>query len=166
MERRSRKPGMLKRNETAHFDLLSWFEGESLAEGVFEDRKGRVKRRFHVEMIGRPTPEGLILEERFFFDDGERQERTWHLTRGDGLTFSGTCHDAVSRAAGHFAPGAAYLTSELRLAVGSRRIAMRFDDVFYDAGKGMMLNRSTVSKWGIRLGQVLILFRKPLQLSP
>ena len=37
---------------------------------------------------------------------------------------------------------------------------MRFDDVFYDTGDGTVLNRSTVSKWGIRLGQVLILFRK------
>ncbi len=37
---------------------------------------------------------------------------------------------------------------------------MRFDDVFYDTGDGTVLNRSTVSKWGIRVGQVLILFRK------
>lgn len=37
---------------------------------------------------------------------------------------------------------------------------MTFKDVFYDTGAGTVLNRSTVSKWGIRLGQVLILFRK------
>lgn len=157
---------MLKRNETAHFDLLAWFEGETFAEGVFEDRKGRAKRRFHVAMQGRPTPDGLILEEHFTFDDGERQARTWTLTRGDGLGFTGTCEDAVSRAEGRFATGAAYLKSELRLAVGSRQIAMRFDDAFYAIGKGMVLNRSAVSKWGIRIGQVLILFRKAAQLSP
>lgn len=157
---------MLKRNETAHFDLLAWFEGETEAEGVFEDRRGRVKRRFRVAMTGRPIPDGLILEEHFVFDDGEHQERTWRLTRGDGLTFDGTCHDAVSRAEGRFATGVAYLKSELRLAVGARQIAMKFDDAFFDIGKGMVLNRSTVSKWGIRVGQVLILFRKRDQLSP
>ena len=48
----------------------------------------------------------------------------------------------------------------LRLKVGKRLVAMHFDDVFYEAGDGAVLNRSTVSKWGIRLGQVLILFRK------
>jgi hypothetical protein len=62
---------------------------------------------------------------------------------------------------GRFEAGRAYLKSELRLAVGSRKIAMTFDDVFYETGDGTVLNRSTVSKWGIKLGQVLILFRKP-----
>jgi hypothetical protein len=37
---------------------------------------------------------------------------------------------------------------------------MRFDDAFYEAGAGLVINRSTVSKWGIRVGQVLIVFRK------
>ena len=39
-------------------------------------------------------------------------------------------------------------------------IAMDFADLFYDTGGGTVLNRSTVSKWGVRVGQVLILFRK------
>ena len=63
-------------------------------------------------------------------------------------------------AQGRIAEGVAYLSSELRLRVGKREIAMRFDDAFYAAGPNEVLNRSTVSKWGIRLGQVLIVFRK------
>ena len=43
---------------------------------------------------------------------------------------------------------------------------MRFDDAFYQAGPGLVLNRSTMSKWGIRLGQILIQFRKADQRSP
>jgi hypothetical protein len=152
---------MLKRNEAAHFDLLSYFEGSTQAFGVFESRSGLLKRRFHVDMTGRTDGNTLVLAERFLFDDGERQERTWTLTRGEGQTFTGLCEDAVSEATGRFEPGRAFLKSCLQLKVGSRRIAMQFDDVFYDAGDGGVLNRSTVSKWGIRLGQVLIVFRKP-----
>jgi hypothetical protein len=151
---------MLKRNEAAHFDLLSYFEGRTHASGVFEGGGGRQKRRFSVDMTGRAEGSTLVLEEHFLFDNGERQERTWTLTRGDGQTFTGTCEDSVAEARGRFEPGRAYLDSSLRLKVGSRLIAMRFEDVFYDAGEGAVLNRSTVSKWGIRLGQVLILFRK------
>ncbi|MCA3574146.1 MAG: DUF3833 family protein [Aestuariivirga sp.] len=151
---------MLKRNDAAHFDLLSYFEGRTLASGVFEGRGGQLKRRFTVDMMGRAEGSTLILEEHFLFDNGERQERTWTLTRGDGQSFTGTCEDAVSEARGRFEQGRAYLDSELRLKVGNRLIGMRFEDVFYDAGEGAVLNRSTVSKWGIRVGQVLILFRK------
>lgn len=152
---------MLKRNEAAYFDLLSYFEGKTHATGVFEGRSGLLKRRFSVDMTGRRDGQTLVLGEQFIFEDGERQQRTWILVRGEGQSFTGTCEDAVSEAHGHFDEGRAYLTSSLRLKVGSRLIAMSFDDVFYDAGNGTVLNRSTVSKLGIRLGQVLILFRKP-----
>jgi hypothetical protein len=151
---------MLKRNEAAHFDLLSYFEGNTHASGMFESRGGALKRRFSVDMTGRTEGDTLVLDETFLFDDGERQKRTWTLTRGQDLNFSGTCEDSISPAHGAFAQGCAYLTSNLLLKVGSRLVAMRFDDVFYDTGNGAVLNRSTVSKWGIRVGQVLILFRK------
>jgi len=157
---------MLKRNDTAPFDLLSWLEGRSLAQGVFEDRKGRVRRRFSVEMTGTPVGSTLRLDERFVFDDGERQERTWLLTRGVGGSFTGRAGDSASEASGRFERGVAYLRSELLLRIGSRRVAICFDDAFYEAGPGLVLNRSTMSKWGIRLGQILIQFRKDGQRSP
>jgi hypothetical protein len=157
---------MLKRNDTAPFDLLSWLEGRTLAVGVFEDRKGRVRRRFTVDLTGTADGNSLRLDERFLFDDGERQERTWMLTRGAGGTFTGRAGDSVSEAQGRFGEGVAYLASELRIKVGSRHVAMCFDDAFYAAGPGLVLNRSTMSKWGIRLGQILIQFRKDDQRSP
>ena len=158
--------GMLKRNDSAPFDLLSWLEGRTHARGVFEDRRGRVRRRFTIEMDGRAEGNTLRLHERFLFDDGERQERTWVLTRGPGGTFSGRAEDSVSAARGRFEEGVAYLESQLRLKIGSRRIAMNFDDAFYESGPGLVLNRSTISKWGIRLGQILIQIRKDDQRSP
>ena len=157
---------MLKRNDTAPFDLLSWLEGRTLAEGVFEDRGGRVRRRFTVELNGMAEANALRLNERFIFDNGERQERTWVLTRGPDRSFIGRAEDSVSEARGRFDEGVAYLSSRLWLKVGKRKIAMHFDDAFYPAGPGLVLNRSTMSKWGIRLGQILIQFRKADQRSP
>jgi len=157
---------MLKRNDTAPFDLLSWLEGRTLAEGVFEDRGGRVRRRFTVELNGTADANSLRLNERFIFDNGERQERTWVLTRGPGRIFTGRAEDSVSEAHGRFDEGVAYLSSKLWLKAGKRKIAMHFDDAFYPAGAGLVLNRSTMSKWGIRLGQILIQFRKADQRSP
>lgn len=157
---------MLKRNDTAPFDLLSWLEGRTLADGVFEDRGGRVRRRFMVELNGTAEANTLRLHERFVFDNGERQERTWVLTRGADRSFTGRAEDSVSEARGRFDEGVAYLSSELWLKIGKRSLAMHFDDAFYEAGPGLVLNRSTMSKWGIRLGQILIQFRKDDQRSP
>jgi len=151
---------MLKRNDSACFDLLTYFEGRTLASGVFEGRDGTPRRRFEVELTGTVQGSLLLLEEHFLFDDGERQQRTWRLLRGSGQDFTGHCDDSIGEARGSFECGRATLDSTLRLKVRNRSIPMTFKDVFYDTGAGTVLNRSTVSKWGIRLGQVLILFRK------
>lgn len=157
---------MLKLNDDAVFDLLSWLEGRTFAEGVFEDRKGRLRRRFTVEMNGRADGGKLTLEENFVFDDGERQRRVWTLHRGSGHTFSGRSDDSASDARGSFETGVAYLASELKIKVGNRAVAMRFDDAFYVMAGGGVLNRSKVMKWGIALGQVVMALRKKDQRSP
>ena len=157
---------MLKRNDMAPFDLLSWLEGHTQALGVVEDRRGRPRRRFSVEMTGTADGTTLRLHERFVFDDGERQERTWLLIRDGDRSFTGRAEDSVSEARGRFEPGVAYLSSELKLKIGKRSVALRFEDAFYEAGPGLVLNRSTMSKWGIGLGQILIQFRKFDQRSP
>ena len=106
---------MLKRNEATNFDLLTYFEGKTLASGIFESRSGDVKRRFTVEMMGRADGSTLVLEEQFDFDDGERQQRIWTLTRGNSQSFTGTSVDSVSEAQGGFEQGRAYMRSSLRL---------------------------------------------------
>ena len=152
---------MLKWNDTAVFDLLTFFEGKTMGEGVFEDRQGNAKRRFTIDVTGRGDRTELLLDERFDFDDGEVQHRTWRLRRGEGDDFTGRCADAVGDAIGRFDQDKAFMVSTLRLPVGSRMMALRFSDAFYRTGPRTMLNRSIVSKWGVRIGLVLIGFRKP-----
>lgn len=151
---------MLKRIDTDRFDLLDYFDGQLRASGVFEDRAGRLRRRFDVEITGQGDGSRLILHELFRFDDGECQNRVWCLKREGENGFSGTAEDCVGEATGGFGVGRAWMRSTLRLKVGHRLLAMDFSDVFYDAGKGRVLNRSVVSKWGVRLGLVLIMFEK------
>lgn len=151
---------MLKRNDSSRFDLLAYFEGRTLAHGVFEDRKGRVKRRFNVEMTGRWEAGAMVVDEDFLFDDGERQQRCWTLMPKSDTEFTGRCPDSLSEARGSLSDGCAHFRSSLRIKAGGRLISMDFDDAFYDSGDGLVLNRSTVSKWGFRLGQILIAFRK------
>ena len=70
---------MLKRldphTDSATFDLLTFLEGETRADGVFEDRSGRLKRHFTVETGGRVDGNRLTLDESFRFGDGEEMQR-------------------------------------------------------------------------------------------
>lgn len=146
---------------SVRFDLLDFFEGPTFADGIFEDRAGRLKRRFTVDLLGTVSGNQLVLDEAFRFDDGSNERRVWTLVRGTEGRFAGTCADAVGPAVGHQDSASASMRSVLRLSVGNRRIAMKFDDVFHPLDERTVLNRSFLSKWGVRVGQVMILFRKP-----
>ena len=143
------------------FDLFMFLEGKTLADGVFEDRGGRLKRRFVVQTMGRSDGRSFILDESFRFDDGEEMQRTWTMERGEDGRFTGTCPDAFMPALGRVGPDLATMQSTLLLTVGTRKIAVNFNDVFYPVDDSTVLNRSTLSKWGFTIGQVLIVFRKP-----
>ena len=52
-------------------DLFEYFSGQSRAWGLFEDRFGKVRRQFSVDIEGRVSGDTLTLEEDFVYDDGE-----------------------------------------------------------------------------------------------
>jgi Protein of unknown function (DUF3833) len=63
-------------------DLAAWFTGKTSASGLFEDRFGRLKRSFVVDVTGHPNGSGLTLEEDFRYDDGVLERRVWMVPVG------------------------------------------------------------------------------------
>ena len=76
-------------------DLFTYFAGQTQAYGQFQDRSGVVKRRFKVAITGTLNDDVLTLDERFVYDDGEKEQRVWLIKRlGDNL-YSGTAGDVI-----------------------------------------------------------------------
>lgn len=138
------------------FDLASFLEGESRAYGVFEDRFGKLRRRFEAAMSGVWRGEALELTEAFIFDDGERQTRVWHLRRGEAGTFSAASDGIAAPGRGRHSDIRCELSYRMRLG----KLSFDFKDVFYPVSGDMLLNRARVSKFGITVGYVTAVFRR------
>ena len=83
--------------------LEDYFEGQTTAYGVFEDRFGKVRRSFKVDITGTVENGVLTLDERFVYDDGERDTRVWEIDiLGDGA-YRGTAGDVPEYAYGQVA---------------------------------------------------------------
>lgn len=147
------------------FDLLGFLEGRTLAQGFFEDRFGKLRRHFTVEMSGTMDGQVLTLEEDFAYSDGTTDRRVWRLEKTGAERFSGTCEDTLTPAISHLGTERCEMSYKILLDIGSRQVAVRFDDVFYPIDDRTIVNRSTVTKLGVRLGQAIIVFVKP-QLAP
>jgi hypothetical protein len=142
------------------FELTTFLEGRSFAWGVFEDRFGRVRRRFTVELNGRWNEGSFELDEEFFYDDGSRETRSWRVTPTGGGRFTATCADCVGEANGSCDADTIRMSYRFRLRIDSRVIDVDFDDRIYFVGDGVAVNRATMSKWGVRLGDVSLFFRR------
>ncbi len=148
-------------NTTPKFDLFNYFEGQTMAYGIFEDRFGNVKRQFRVEIIGTIKDEKLILDEQFYFDDGERDERIWTIQKDENGDYVGYADDVIGMAKGVVAGNALNWRYDLDLKVGDSNLRVHFDDWMFLQEGDVLINRATVTKWGFDVGQVSIFFVRP-----
>jgi Protein of unknown function (DUF3833) len=145
---------------SSRFELTSFLEGRTSAWGIFEDRFGKLRRRFSVEMNGRWKGSAFHLDECFIYDTGERELRTWIVTPlGDGR-FTATCPDCVGRASGECDDQSIRMRYRFRLRLGGRTINVSFDDRIYRMCEDIAVNRATMSKWGVKLGELSLFFRR------
>ncbi len=144
----------------SHFELTSFLEGRTFAWGIFEDRFGRVRRRFTVEMVGRWQDRVFYLDERFTYDDGRRETRVWRVEPSDQGRFTATCADCVGIAQGESSADTIRMAYTFRLKLDGRKIDVSFDDRIYRVGEHVAVNRAIMRKWGVRLGEVSLFFRR------
>ena len=146
--------------ERPALDLKQYFDGELVAHGIFTDRSGKVARRFVVQLTGTWTGNQGVLDERFIYSDGKTERRVWRLTDLGGGRWEGRADDVVGIATGVSSGNALNWRYTLALPVDGKVYEVQFDDWMYLVDDKVMLNKATMSKFGIRLGEVTLSFTK------
>ncbi|MEQ1647425.1 MAG: DUF3833 family protein [Hyphomicrobiaceae bacterium] len=142
------------------FEFTEFFLGRTRAWGIFEDRFGRLRRRISVEMHGSWREQIFVLEELFAYDTGATEKRTWLVEPLGTGRFKATCPDCVGVALGRCDSDSIVMSYQFRLALSTRVIVVRFDDRIYRTGDGIAINRATMSKWGVKLGELSLFFHR------
>lgn len=141
-------------------DLETYFSGPIKAWGMFQDRKGKVVRRFTVEMTGTWQDGVGTLEEDFLYDDGKTERRVWTIRKGADGRYIGTADDVIGQAEGRASGNALNWSYTLALPVGESIYNVSLDDWMYLIDDAVMINRATMSFYGFRVGEVTITFFK------
>jgi hypothetical protein len=149
-----------KANEP-RLDLFGYFSGSTRGWGIVQDRKGELIRQFVVEITGEVTEEGqLVLKEDFDWSDGEQSSRTWILSKKDKHSFTGTAGDVIDHAEGILYGNVLNWQYQLNLKVEDATWKITFDDWLFQVSEDMLINKATMSKFGVEVGEVTIVFRK------
>ena len=111
-------------------------------------------------MTGRWSGPKGTLTEHFTYSDGTETEREWRIAFADGGCFRATAHDVVGEAVGRQAGNAAVMRYRLRIPRGRHGIVIAMEDWLFLMPDGVLLNRTRMSKFGLKVGELVVAFRK------
>ncbi|MFU8765111.1 MAG: DUF3833 domain-containing protein [Haliea sp.] len=137
-----------------------FFQGQLTAHGVIKNRSGKVIRYFNAD-IKAYWENGIgTLEEDFIFDDGEPERRVWTLTPQADGSYTGTAGDVIGDGQITLAGNSMFLDYVLRIPYNDGTLDLRIDDRMYLVNPTMLINESTMTKFGVRVGEILLVIEK------
>lgn len=147
-------------NQQPTLNLEQFFSKPVKAWGMFQKRSGEVTKRFEVNIDSRREGNDLILDEKFLYSDGTRQHRVWTLTPDGPNRWRGRAGDVVGEAKGELAGNAIQWRYRLLLPVDGTTYEVSMDDWMYLMDEDTLINRTSMSKFGVEVGQVTLFFRR------
>ena len=151
---------LIYKNENPTLNLKEFFNGEVKAWGIFTNRSGEVIKRFTVVMDCSWNGDEGILDEKFIYSDGTKQQRIWKLKDLGMGTYQGSASDVVGIAQGQSSGNALQWKYILSLPVDDKVWEVQFEDWMYQIDQNVMINKARMTKWGIYLGEVTLSFTK------
>ncbi|HBV76049.1 MULTISPECIES: DUF3833 domain-containing protein [Vibrio] len=143
-----------------NFDFKTFFNGKLKAYGVVQDYKGELTRKLVVNMDARWEGNIGIIEEDFVYDDGETQKRIWNITLNEDGTAVGQADDVIGDAIGRSQGSVFHWKYRVVLPYKGDTLETDFDDWMYLVTPDKLINRTSINKFGIEVGQVTLVIEK------
>jgi len=144
-------------NTSPEFIPQKYFNGPMTAYGMVKDRDGKVIRRFKGKLVGSWDENGVgTLDEKFVYDDGEKQTRVWTLTPTGEKTFIGTAGDIVGEGQMIAKGNTVMIDYTMRVPYNDSMIDINVRDWLHLQEDGVILNHSKMKKFGFEVGELVI----------
>ena len=132
------------------FDPVKFFAGTFQAQGMFVDRFGQVQKRFLIDISCEAEEQQTTLHEKFTYDDGEKETRSWTIVKQDGDAYTALTDDVVGKGVGHVKGVVFKLKYDFLLTLYGRKVKVRFDDVMVKQTENTIQKKAKLSKIGLK----------------
>ena len=148
------------RQQQPRLDIFTYFQGKTEAWGMVQDRSGKQIRRFHVEIAGDVIGDTLTLNEHFVYDNGEKQQRVWHIRRVGQNRYEGTAGYIEGVATGQAAGNALNWRYSMNVKADGKTWLLHFDDCMYLQDSTHLFNKTEMKKFGVTVATVTLFFTR------
>lgn len=137
--------------------LTKFFNGKLSAHGIIKNRAGEVTRYFNVTMTGHWSDNGTgTLDEYFLFDDGEQQRRIWTFEPQSDGSYLASANDVSTPTKMYVSGNALFMDYILNIQYQGEPLDIAIEDKMYLIDENVMINESTMTKWGFEVGYITL----------
>lgn len=141
------------------FSLQRHLRGEILSEGLIYGPNGRMANSFVARMVGEWDGDTGTLSEEFTYSNGTRQSRKWFLKIGPGNRFTATADDIVGEAQGIVSGATIRMDYRIRLPKSAGGHILTATDWLYLTENGVIMNKSEMRKFGVKVAELIATMR-------
>lgn len=141
------------------FSLKTHLSGEILSEGLIYGPDGTMTNSFVAKMFGEWDGDTGTLSEEFTYSNGRQQSRKWYLTLGDDNSFTATADDIVGEARGTISGSTIRMEYQIVLPEEAGGHTLSVIDWLYLTQNGVIMNRSEMRKFGIKVAELVATMR-------
>jgi hypothetical protein len=148
------------------FELKEHLSGRIQSEGLIYGPNGKMTNSFVAEMLGEWDGDTGTLTESFTYNNGRKQERKWYLKIGSGNSFTATADDIVGTAQGVVSGSTVMLTYKIILPKESGGHTLSATDWMYLTANGVIMNKSEMRKYGLKVAELIATMRPDPAVKP
>jgi len=136
-----------------NFEMNTFFNGKLCAWGVVKSRNGEVSRKFVADINATASQDSVQLDEKFTFDNGEKQNRVWKFVKRN-QQWIGSAGDVVGEALGEISGDSLHLVYDLTIQSDGDQVVIAMDDWLHLVDKRTLLGTTNMTKWGFNVGRI------------
>ncbi|MCK0141093.1 DUF3833 domain-containing protein [Aliiroseovarius sp. F20344] len=155
---RAQSPGDYASTDPA-FALKTHLSGPILSEGLIYGPTGKVTNSFVAKMVGEWDGDTGTLSEDFTYSNGKQQSRKWFLKMGEGNTFTATADDIIGEARGIVSGSTIKMEYTIVLPEEAGGHSLSVTDWLYLTENGVIMNKSEMRKFGIKVAELIATMR-------
>ena len=144
---------------TPTFSLKQHLSGRLLSEGLIYGPNGKMTNSFVAEMVGEWDGDTGTLSESFTYSNGKQQNRKWFLKLGPDNTFTATADDIVGEAKGTISGSTVMMRYKIVLPEEAGGHTLTATDWLYLTENGVIMNKSEMRKFGLKVAELIATMR-------
>lgn len=147
-------------------DFIEYFSGTTYGHGAIYDFRGRVTDTFSVTMQGNRGTDAagattLDIKEDFTYASGKTQKRQWLVNSAQANRLTATAPDVPGMAEGIQSGNAIQFRYPITITRDSgKQVTLSANDWMWMMPDNKLINRNTLSKFGVPVASLVITFSK------